>query len=208
MIWLRTARVIGSLHLRRVLAAPIFLAVMFLMPWAVVGLMGAIIGTGTSRVPVGLVVEERGPLATEVAAALRQSATLDVRAYGEADDLTRAVRADDIVIGLVVPRGYDAALTDGEVATVRVFVNPTRATAAAAGFTTAAVFAEQAATVQAARFAAEYANVERGGRAGGRAATSPARPKPPTRRGRPATSTAPPGPSPCSRSRRRSAWPR
>jgi ABC-2 type transport system permease protein len=116
-----TAAVIAVTNLRRMLRDRTNLFFVFVLPIVLVFVLGAI---GGQDPRIGLVVEDQGPLAGELARELVALPDLEVRPvddFGSAAELLRGDGLDGVV---VVPAGYDRDLRAGEPVTVRFAASP------------------------------------------------------------------------------------
>lgn len=149
------------LNLLRNLRSPIYLASMVVIPLLVVVIQTTVVGSGTDAFPVGVVATGDGPLTRRLMTGLDQSEVVELQRYGSERELRTALRADEVVAGVVVPEGFDTSLRSGGTAEARLLANPTRAVAGAARAAVAAEVEELAAVVQAARFTEQQAGVGR-----------------------------------------------
>jgi ABC-2 type transport system permease protein len=78
------------------------------LPIVLVLLIGLSFGQSTSRLPVGLLVDDPGPLGTSLISELEQSSAVDVTVYADRDDLYRDVRMGMLAGGVEVPADGDA----------------------------------------------------------------------------------------------------
>jgi ABC-2 type transport system permease protein len=150
---------VGS-TVRRLARDRLALLFIVLLPLVIILIIGVTFGDGGSnRLPVAIVEQDPGPLASRLRAELEASPALDPRAYEDQDALRKAVRRGVVAAGLVVPAGYDQALRAGRQAEVTFVVDQTRPAPAPVRSAVAAVVARQAATVRAAQFTSETAGV-------------------------------------------------
>ena len=125
-----------------------------LLPTFIILIVGIGIGGANSKLAVGVVDKAAGPLGAQLRSALARSPRLRLQSYSNASALRAGVRHSEVVAGVVVPAGYDAALRTGHPAGITFVVDPAgQASLAARGPVAAAVNA-QSATAGAARFAA------------------------------------------------------
>ena len=143
---------IARLGLLRLSQDRVALFFTFALPLMIITLLAAAVPGG--EVAVGVVTEDDGPLARELVADLEGAHSVELRSFGTVAGLERAVRLEAVQGGVVVPAGYDAGLREGRPMAVTLIVDPTTQDAAAIRSTVAAAVANQAAVVQAARFAA------------------------------------------------------
>ncbi|MBW3602607.1 MAG: ABC transporter permease [Actinobacteria bacterium] len=155
-----TVRAVARVGLRRLLTSPVYVGSVLILPWVVIVMVSVVVGTASPALDVGLVVEGESPLASAMVDAVRDVSTLDVHDYGDREALRRAVRADEVVVGLVVPAGVDEALRAGRPVQFSASSNPTRPAAAAAGSAIAAALSQEAAAVQAAVFAGRWVGAD------------------------------------------------
>ena len=73
------------------------------LPIVLVLLIGLSFGRGGSRLPVGLLADQPGPLGTQLVAALQQSPGLEVTVYTDSRDLYRDIRMGLLGGGVEVP---------------------------------------------------------------------------------------------------------
>jgi ABC-2 type transport system permease protein len=92
-----------------------------------------------------------GPLGEELVASLRRGDVVDVVRLGVDEEIEDAVERGRVHAGLVVPRGYDAALRSGKTVTLRYFARLDSA-AQELSMTVDSAVAEQARVLRAARF--------------------------------------------------------
>ena len=147
---------LGLLRLSRDRVALFFT---FALPLMIITLLSASVPGG--QVSVGVVAEDRGPLARELVSNIDGADSVELHDFDAVASLERAVRRERVQGGVVVPAGYDAALRDGRPMTVTLIVDPTTPDAAAIRSTVGAAVAGQAAVVQAARFAAGAGSFDR-----------------------------------------------
>jgi ABC-2 type transport system permease protein len=148
----RSVLTIARLGLLRLSRDRVALFFTFALPLMIITLLAAAVPGG--EVAVGVVAEDDGPLARELVADLEGADSVELRSFGTVEGLERAVRLEAVQGGVVVPAGYDAALREGRPMAVTLIVDPTAQDAAPLRSTVAAAVANQAAVVQAARFAA------------------------------------------------------
>ena len=73
------------------------------LPIVLVLLIGLSFGQSGSRLPVGLLSENPGPLGTSLISELEESAAVDVRLYSDRRDLYRDIRMGTVGGGVDVP---------------------------------------------------------------------------------------------------------
>jgi ABC-2 type transport system permease protein len=129
------------------------------LPVLIMVLVGTIFGTGGKRVPVGVISRGSGALGAALVTGLRAQPDITVRAYTRESHLRSDIRRGRVLVGVVLPPGYDAALRQGRSAEVHVVAQPGRTEAANARIDVSSAVANQAAVVMAARVAQEQAGV-------------------------------------------------
>jgi len=149
-----SALTVAGVGLRRLLRDRTALFFIVVLPIVIIVVVGAV-AVGGSRVRVGVVDADSGPLATELTASLGRSPALDVLHYSDAATLSTAVRRAEVVTGVIVPQNYDAALRNGSGAEITLLAEPASSDQQAARNAIQAVVAAQAGIVQAGAFAAD-----------------------------------------------------
>ena len=125
-----------------------------LLPVLIIVVIGSAIG-GPSSIRVGLAVEDEGDLASDLRARIEAVDDIDLRHYSSTAELRRDVRRGALVVGAVVPAGYDARLRGGRSADITVFTGPDPRAIVAQSVVAAPVSA-QAAEIQAARAPGDF----------------------------------------------------
>ncbi|MDR8412920.1 ABC transporter permease [Nonomuraea sp. 3-1Str] len=95
-------------NLRRHTRDRVGLFFMVVMPFVSIVFVGMALGGGTagsSRLPVGVVAEDSGPVTTALLAELRRHPDLEVTTMTSAADLRSGVREGSLAAGLVIPAG-------------------------------------------------------------------------------------------------------
>ncbi|MEO3782598.1 ABC transporter permease [Actinocorallia sp. B10E7] len=124
----------------------------FLMPMMLILIFGAAFGnSGQER--LGLVVQDRGPLAARMAAELKALPDLEVEVMTDADRMRSDVERGRLQAGVVIPDGYDRAVREGSAGTLR-FVSREGVSGLRIGFVVRAAAGGEAERLKAARFAA------------------------------------------------------
>lgn len=149
---LRSSLTIARLGLLRLTRDRVALFFTFVLPLMIITLLSTAVAGG--EVLVGVVAGDGGPLAHQLVADLDGAKSVERRDFDTVASLERAVRLERVQGGVVVPAGYDASLREGRPMTVTLIIDPTTENAAAIRSAVSAAVAEQAAVVQAARFAA------------------------------------------------------
>jgi ABC-2 type transport system permease protein len=152
------ALAIAGVNVRRMLRDRTSLFFVFVLPIVLIVVLGTMYG-GRTAPRMGIVVLEDGPLAAELAAAIREGPIeLELKEPASVEELRSRVEEGSLEIGVVVPVGYDAALTSGGTATVTVIGQPAAAFSALQEAVATAI-EQQAAAITAARVAADHAGV-------------------------------------------------
>ena len=140
---------IAGTNLRRLFRqrATIFFVIIF--PWLLILLLGAAFGGGFTP-GIGVVAREIGPLGEDLVASLEELEDVNIMRYSSEGDLVDAVERDRVEVGLVIPKGYDAALRAGDDIVLRLFIRPGSSAQRA---TVEAAVGEQSALIRSARFA-------------------------------------------------------
>ena len=140
---------IAGTNLRRLFRQPATIFFVIIFPWLLILLLGATFGGGSTPV-IGVVAREIGPLGEDLVDLLEELEDAEIKRYSSEDDLLDAVERGRVQAGLVIPKGYDAALRAGDDIVLRLFIRPgsfeQRATVEAA-------VGEQSALIRSARFA-------------------------------------------------------
>lgn len=126
----------------------------FLMPMMLILVVGVAFGSGGDA-RVGLVVEDRGPLAARMAAELRELSDLRIRVVSDAKALTADVERGRLEAGVVIPDGYDREVRAGSAGTVRFMSKENSLDGVRLGFRVQAAAGQEAERLKAARYAAE-----------------------------------------------------
>ena len=126
--------------------------VTFLLPLLLIMLLGLLYGDPEYR--VGLVVEDDGPLAVELADAIRTADGLEVTDDRGPIELLDAVAHNDRDAGIIIPAGYDGALRSGGDVVIEYMVTGDVAEFGVASVVDSHIVA-QAARITAARFAGD-----------------------------------------------------
>lgn len=149
---------IADVDVRRLLRDRTSLFFVFVLPIVLIVVLGMMYG-GRSAPRMGIVILEAGPLATELAKAIRDGPIeLELREPATVAELRSRVEEGSLEIGVIVPPGYDAALDAGGRVTVTVVGRPAAAFSALREAVTTAV-ERQAAAITAGRLAAAHADV-------------------------------------------------
>ena len=143
------ALAIAGTNLRRLFRqrANIFFVIIF--PMMLILLLGATFGGGFTPA-IGVVDRDIGPLGKDLVASLEELEDINVKRYSSEGDLLDAVERDRVKAGLVIPKGYDAALRAGDDIVLRLFIRPGSFGPRA---TVEAVVGQQSMLIRSARFA-------------------------------------------------------
>jgi len=143
------ALAIAGTNVRRLFRERANVFFIFLLPMLIILLVGSVFGPGPAR--IGVVAEETGPLGEELVASLRRGEDVDVIRLDGEEAIEDAVERGRVQAGLVLPRGYDAALRSGKMVKVRYFARPD-SMAQELRMAVESAVAEQARLLRAARF--------------------------------------------------------
>lgn len=119
-----------------------------------------VIGLATERfeetsMPVGVTQEGPGPWSDALVRSIAELSAAEVETFADAGSLRRAIRRGVVEAGVVLPASYDTLLGSGREAEVVFVADVARGFPAALRAGVAAAVADQARTLQAARFATE-----------------------------------------------------
>jgi ABC-2 type transport system permease protein len=128
------------------------------LPVLVIVIIGTTFG-GAERLEIGVAPAEAG-LGDQVVDALEAADGLAVQRFAGEGSVRDAVLRRDVVAGVVVPVGFDAAVRRGEPATVLLLVGPEDQSTFTAQITVDAVVDDVAARLGAATFAARHAGID------------------------------------------------
>jgi ABC-2 type transport system permease protein len=169
---------IAAANLRRTFRDRTAVFFVVVLPIVIIIVIGTAFGADDQGFDVGIVNADEGTaLSRSVVSALDRLEALRLRESDSLEALERAVRRNQLAGGVVILRGYDAALRRGDRADVDLVADPTEGATTAVRSAVAGVLNREAAVVAAARFAtAEVggpieANLEAARRLQGSAAT-------------------------------------
>jgi ABC-2 type transport system permease protein len=169
---------IAAANLRRTFCDRTAVFFVVVLPIVIIIVIGTAFGADDQGFDVGIVNADEGTaLSRSVVSALDRLEALRLRESDSLEALERAVRRNQLAGGVVILRGYDAALRRGDRADVDLVADPTEGATTAVRSAVAGVLNREAAVVAAARFAtAEVggpieANLEAARRLQGSAAT-------------------------------------
>jgi ABC-2 type transport system permease protein len=149
---------IAAMSLRRLLRDRTNLFFIFALPMVLIFVFGLVFGNGfTTR--VALVVPEGDEAAAQLVDRISASDAYEVVFVDDVDDARARIRRSDIDAAIVIPDGYGADLAAGENVEISYYASPNAGGIQVRSAVGAAV-TEQAATVLAARFAADEASVD------------------------------------------------
>jgi ABC-2 type transport system permease protein len=129
----------------------------FLLPLLILALL--VVAVPDQEVALGVAVQDRGQLATDLRTELEQASDIEVSSYDNANELRTAVRRFEVSAGVVIPPGYDAALRSGGQPTVELVLDQTSTDTIAVRSQVTALLSDQVALAQAAAFAAREGGV-------------------------------------------------
>ena len=141
-------------RLRRDRTALFFILV---LPAFIILVVGIGIGGANSKLAVGVVDKDAGPLGAQLRGALARSPRLRIQSYDDSSSLRAGVRHSEVVAGVVIPPGYDADLRAGRLAKVAFITDPAGQSSIAARGSVAAAVDAQSAVAGAAGFAGRAA---------------------------------------------------
>jgi ABC-2 type transport system permease protein len=118
---------IASKELRLWLQAPGNWLVVFLVPFAFIGILGSVFSQGTPVVTVYAVNEDQGEQGAEIIDLLGESDNLTFDMLDSQAEADRRVANGDRMAAVVVPANYTQAITTDEGASLLVIVDPARA---------------------------------------------------------------------------------
>lgn len=144
---------IAGVNLRRLVRDRSNIFFVLLFPLLLILVIGAAFG-GSFTPRLGVVVQDSGPLADRLVAALAADDRIRVDRVDGESGLRSAVEHGELAAGLVVPDGYDQTVRNGGAVDLRYLARPD-AYGQQVGITVRAVVEEQAALLRAARFTAE-----------------------------------------------------
>ena len=149
------ALAIAGANLRRTFRDRTALFFILVLPVVIIIVIGSTFGAGDEAFDVGLVnADGATPMARELVAQLERSPALEMHRHDDRDRLLRAVRRDEVLVGVVVPAGYDGGLRRGGRVAVELLADPTSDAAVEVRSVVGAAVARQGAAVAAARFGA------------------------------------------------------
>lgn len=152
-----TALTIASTSLRRYLRDRTAMFFVVALPVLVIVIIGAT-ATGFDHFRIAVVDHDSGPLGQALTSALDRSPALEVQHFDTESAAATAARRGEVTVAVIVPPGYDNALRNGTDQTVAVLGDRTNSSQQAAWSAVASVVADQAALVQATRFAQQHAS--------------------------------------------------
>ena len=114
-------------ELRLWLQSPGNWVVVFLVPFAFIGVLGSVFREGTPVVTVYAVNEDQGELGTEIIELLARSDNLAFEMLDTRADADRRVGKGDRMAAVVIPPGFSQAIITDEGASLLVIVDPARA---------------------------------------------------------------------------------
>lgn len=152
---MRKVLAIGWANTKRFLRQRANIFFVFVFPVLIILLLGMMYGGGfATRIGVHVAGEE-GPLAADLVGSLDDLADVAVERYESAEALTDAVQRGAVTAGVLIPEGYDDALTGGAAVAVDLIARPEDQNGMLAREAVGDVVARQAAPIRAARFAVD-----------------------------------------------------
>lgn len=117
---------IAKYDLIKLLREKTALIITFLMPVLMIGIMGSINsggGSGSPKIPVGIVLQDRSKAAIDLLNEVKKDPTLDIQEKNEAD-LVDAVKNSYVDVGFTVPADYGSLLKEGKIPEIQVLKLP------------------------------------------------------------------------------------
>jgi ABC-2 type transport system permease protein len=133
-------------------------AVIFLLPFAIISLVGTILAPTANR-PLGLVVSDHGAWAKRLAVRLSHDHDIELHRYATLTQLKTAVREERVAAGLEIPANFDAALAGRGITEARFIVEREELVPAALRLAVDRNLTVVAAAGTAARYAAQLGHV-------------------------------------------------
>lgn len=124
---LRKIYSIASKELRLWLQSPGNWLVVFLVPFAFIGIFGSVFKEGTPVVTAFAVNEDQGEMGQEIIELLEKSANLEFVMLETRAEADQRVGKGDRMAAVVVPEGFSQAVTTDDGAALLVIVDPARA---------------------------------------------------------------------------------
>jgi ABC-2 type transport system permease protein len=155
---MRSALAIAGTNVRRLFRDRTAIFFVFVFPFLIILAIGAVFGEGFTP-KLGLVAWDGGPLEGDLVERLRSIEDLDVEEVQSEAQVVEAVERGELEAGVVIPQGYDDALTSSGEAALR-FVSRPAGVGQELRLTVASAVAAEAAVVRAARFAQREARLE------------------------------------------------
>jgi ABC-2 type transport system permease protein len=113
-------------NLRRVIRQPIMIFTVVALPFAIITIIGIVLGGNANTLTLGIYAPAQDPHTTQLVQALELSGGLTATTYGSATDLERAVRLDSVAAGVIIPADYGAAVGAGHGTTIHFLTTPDR----------------------------------------------------------------------------------
>ncbi len=137
---------------RRIVRDRMALFFMVVLPILIIVIVGAVV-TGGNRFRVGLVVEDHGALAQQLAQELAHNNALEIHNYATVRGAKTSLRRSEIAALIEIPAGTDSGLRAGRSVEIPVYGDNVSSSLQAASTAVASTVAAQGARVQAAHFA-------------------------------------------------------
>jgi ABC-2 type transport system permease protein len=151
MTAIRRVWAIATTSLRRFFRDRMSIFLVFVMPLALVLVLGTVFGGGFEP-PLGVVAPSGDRFARQLVAELERADDVEVRTFDTADGLRSAVERAVVEGAVFVPHGYGAQMEGGGTAEVRFLARSSGSTGPALREVVEAAVSRQSARVQAARF--------------------------------------------------------
>jgi ABC-2 type transport system permease protein len=153
------ALVIARVNLLRTLRDKTGLFFVFLFPLILIIALGSVFG-GFSVSRLGVVAADSGALGADLVRLIEEGElAVETTTYASIEELRAAVEGGDVGMGVFIPAGYDEELRTGQSPALTVVARPDDRLSVGRQAIDAAV-AEQAAQVNAARLAGDFADAE------------------------------------------------
>ncbi|MFI5034749.1 MAG: ABC transporter permease [Acidimicrobiales bacterium] len=146
---------IARASLRRVARDRTALFFLLVLPVFVILIIGASV-RGFSMFKVGVVDQGAGPIGQQLTSALRHATDLKVRDYPNLEAATKGVARGEVLAAVVLPRGLDARIRDGQSVTIGIMTEPANSNQQAAATAVDSVIAGVGARLQAAQFVSTH----------------------------------------------------
>ncbi len=117
---------VAGTELQRLVRDRTALFFIVVLPVVIIIIVGSTIGAAPSHAPVGVIDLDRTESSRRFLTALEAGEALALVTYPEVTDLQADIRIQNLIGGVVIPAGYEAAVTGGRTATVTVYADQTQ----------------------------------------------------------------------------------